>query len=343
MPFLSEIPDFTFKKPMAAMVIANSMLSAVPGVSAAGKNPKATLMTPNLDGNLILNGPDYNSEIPLSPRGCATPATITRAMFEMCSIDPVIVNAGLVNTPDFPCIDVYGKAGQDPRYNNAVENPEELYKRGITIGKHFGKYSDLLVLGESVPGGTTTALCVLRALGYSAGVSSSFIENPTNLKSEICRQTIERIKMDKVTSPFDIIKYAGDPMMPVVAGIVKGYNGQVVLSGGTQMLSVCAHIKSLGEKMPPFVTTIYVKNDKSAAIEKSALEVGATGWYVDPDFKNIGIDSLARYENGEVKEGAVLSGALWLAYMSGFSKEEIFTQIKDYMKIFRCKNSENMS
>ena len=342
MPFLSEIPDISFKKPMAAMVIANSMLSAVPGVSAAGANPKATLMTPNLDANLILNGPDPNFEIPLSPRGCATPATVTRAMFELCKIEPVIVNAGLVTTPDFPCMDVYGKPGEDPRYGDAVSDPKELYKRGVAIGRQWGEYSDLLVLGESVPGGTTTALCVLRALGYNAGVSSSFIENPTGLKAEICREALERLKKDKITSPFDIIRYAGDPMMPVVAGITKGYKGKVVLSGGTQMLSVCAHIKSLGEPMPPFVTTEYVRADKSASIEKSAAEVGAAGWYVDPDFKNIGIASLARYENGEVKEGAVLGGALWLAYMMGFSEEEIFTQIRKFMDMFRCKNKEGL-
>ncbi|MBP2133897.1 uncharacterized protein (TIGR00303 family) [Methanomicrobium sp. W14] len=338
MPFLSDIPDIKFKKPMAAMIIANSMLSVVPGVSAAGASPKATLMTPNLDGRLILYGPDPDSDIPLSPRGCATPATITRAMFDMCSIDPVIVNAGLVNEPDFPCMDVYGKPGEDPRFGDAVKDPEELYKRGIAIGKQWSRYSDLLILGESVPGGTTTALCVLRALGYEAGVSSSFIDNPTTLKGEICSRTLQRIKDDGIVDPFDIIRYAGDPMMPVAAGISKGFCGKVVLSGGTQMLSVCAHIKSLGNEIPPFVTTEYVRADKSANIEKSAREVGATGWYVDPDFRNIGIHSLERYENGEVKEGAVLAGALWLAYMSGYSKDDIFEKIKEFMGHFRCKN-----
>ncbi len=341
MPFLSVVPELSFKKPMTAMVIANSMLSAVPGVSAAGASPEATLMTPNLDAKLLLNGPDRNTDIPLSPRGCATPATVTKAMFELCDIEPVIVNAGLVNKPDFPCMDVYGKPGEDPRFEDAVSSPEELYKRGVTIGRQWGKYSDLLVLGESIPGGTTTALCVLRALGYSAGVSSSFIKNPTGLKAEICQRTLDRIKKDHITAPFDIIRYAGDPMMPVVAGIAEGYKGHVVLSGGTQMLAVCAHIKSLGNKMPPFVTTEYVRKDLSANIEKSADEVGATGWYVDPDFKNIGIRSLERYENGEVKEGAVLGGALWLAYMSGFSKDDIFRKIKDYMTLFRCRNKDD--
>ena len=45
--------------------------------------------------------------------------------------------------------------------------------------------SDLIVVGESIPGGTTTALAVLRALGIDARfkVSSSMPENPHNLKT----------------------------------------------------------------------------------------------------------------------------------------------------------------
>ena len=51
-------------------------------------------------------------------------------------------------------------------------------------GEQLSGYSDLLVLGESVPGGTTTALCVLRSLGYEVGVSSSYSSNPSTLKEE---------------------------------------------------------------------------------------------------------------------------------------------------------------
>ena len=55
---------------------------------------------------------------------------------------------------------------------------KDLYNRGEAMGALLSQYSDLLVIGECVPGGTTTALCVLRALGYSASVSSSFVDNP---------------------------------------------------------------------------------------------------------------------------------------------------------------------
>lgn len=337
MPFLSYEPEISFKRPVAAMVIANTMLSTVPGVSAAGMNPEATLMTPALDAGLILNGMPKDVAIPLSPTGCATPATVTRAMFELCGITPLIINAGLASHPEVPCIDVYGSIGKDPREGPAVPDARLLYERGITVGRQLSGCSDLLMLGESVPGGTTTALCVLRSLGYDVGVSSSFKSNPSQLKEEICREAAAKIKEDGITDPLDIVSYCGDPMMPVVAGIAKGYSGSTVLSGGTQMLAVAALIKALGNEAPPIVTTEYVRTDSSAGIEKSAEMVGATIWYVDPDFGNIGNDSLARYCDGEVKEGAAISGALWLAYMSGYSKEEIWEKILSFFDEYGCR------
>jgi uncharacterized protein (TIGR00303 family) len=332
MPFLSYKPDIKFERPMAGMVIANTMLSTIPGVSAAGFNPEATLITPALDAGLILNGMPKDIAIPLSPTGCATPATVTRAMFELCRINPVIINAGLTTPPAVPCIDAYGSPGRDPREGPAVPEARALYEKGITIGRQLSDYSDLLVLGESVPGGTTTALCVLRALGYDVGVSSSYSSNPSSIKEEICTEAARRIAGDGIKDPLDIVSYCGDPMMPVVAGIAKGYDKNLVLSGGTQMLAVEALIKALGNKMPPFVTTEYVRVDSSANIEKASDLVGATAWFVDPDFGNIGNAALARYCNGEVKEGALISGSLWLAYMMGYSKEEIWKAINSFFE-----------
>lgn len=334
MNFLSEKPDIEFKKPIIGMVIGNSVLSTIPGLSAAGATPESTLMTPALDAFLIQNGPLPGMDIPLSPLGCATPATVTRAMLELCGLDPVIVNAGLAQNPITPCYDVYGAPGQDPRVEDAIKDPERLYEFGRRIGKQLSEAGDLLVLGESVPGGTTTALCVLRGLGYSAGVSSSYSENPHSLKNEICDAALGKINSLKERTTMDVIRIAGDPMMPVVAGISKGYTGTLVLSGGTQMLAVAALIKHLGDNVPPIVTTEYVRADKSAEIEKAAEEIGIKAWFVDPDFGNIGDESLARYCGGEVKEGALLAGSMWLAYMTGHSKEEIWAAIKTFLENF---------
>lgn len=335
MAFLSANPPFPTKKPVFCAILANTLLSTVPGVSGAGPSAEKTLLTPVLDAELIINGSITSLPVkPNTPTGCPTPATITRAMVDLCNLQPVFINAGLRSTPTVPCFDTYGAVGEDPRYGNAVPLAHELFNRGKIIGKTLSTYSDLLVLGECVPGGTTTALCVLRALGYPASVSSSFVNNPLSVKEEICRTALARISADGVTAPLDIIKYAGDPMMPVAAGIVHSYSGNILLAGGTQMLAVAALIKALGNRVPPIVTTSYVRDDSSANVEHLAGLIGVDMYYVDPAFGELGHDGLARYCTGEVKEGTGAGGAMCLAHMLGHKPEEIRNKILKTVSAF---------
>jgi NaMN:DMB phosphoribosyltransferase len=50
-------------------------------------------------------------------------------------------------------------------------------------------------------------------------------------------------------------------------------------------------------------------------------------YYVDPDFGDIGHHGLARYCEGEVKEGIGAGGAMLLAALLGKSPEEIRARI----------------
>ena len=324
MGFLSEKPEIAFNNPFFCGILGNTLLSTVPGVSGAGATPEKTLLTPVLDAELITYGAITSHPVrPDTPTGCPTPASITRAMMGLCGIQPVFINAGLRHTPTVPCLDVYGMAGEDPRFRDAVPHAKDLARKGEVIGKILSKSSDLLVLGECVPGGTTTALCVLRALGYGASVSSSFVNNPVEIKEEICRKAIGRIRADSITSPLDIIRYTGDPMMPVAVGIAKTYSGELILAGGTQMLAVSALIKVEGGALPYVVTTSYVRDDPSANVQQLAGQIGVKIIYVDPGFGDIGHSGLARYCIGEVKEGMGAGGAMCLAYLLGHSPETI--------------------
>ena len=335
MAFISAKPPFSFKKPVFCGILANTLLSTVPGVSGAGPTAEKTLLTPILDAEFIVNGEISSIPVkPNTPTGCPTPATITRAMMDLCNLQPVFVNAGLSHTPTVPCIDVYGSAGGDPRYNDAVPHVQSLYQQGTRIGKILSSYSDLLVLGECVPGGTTTALCVLRALGYTASVSSSFASNPLQIKEEICQATTARIQRDGVTHPLDIVRYAGDPMMPVAAGIVQSYSGNIILAGGTQMLAVAALVKSLGTRIPAVATTSYVRDDVSANVQNLAGAIGVEMYYVDPEFADLGHSGLARYCIGEVKEGMGAGGAMCLAAMLGHTPDEIRQKILSTVSAF---------
>jgi uncharacterized protein (TIGR00303 family) len=324
MEFLSEKPDITFRSPLFAGILANTLLSTVPGISGAGPSPEKTLLTPNLDAELITEGEiTSNPGNPNTPTGCPTPATITRAMMVLTGLKPLFINAGLRFTPIIPCLDAYGEVAGDPRAGDALPAAGRLYVQGERIGSFLSARCDLLVLGECVPGGTTTALCLLRALGYEASVSSSFANNPLPIKEEVCRQALERTKAEGHTTPLELVRSLGDPMMPVAAGIAKNYTGTLILAGGTQMLAVSALIRALGQQLPMVVTTSYVRDDPTADVQALARKIGVHVTYVDPGFGDLGHAGLARYCIGEVKEGMGAGGAMFLANLMGYSPDTI--------------------
>jgi uncharacterized protein (TIGR00303 family) len=335
MDFLSEKPDIIFRSPLFASILANTVLSTVPGISGAGPGPEKTLLTPNLDAELITNGVITSHPVkPNTPTGCPTPATITRAMMVLTGLKPLFINAGLCHTPTVPCLDAYGEVGQDPRDGDALPSAACLFLQGERMGAFLSTASDLLVLGECVPGGTTTALCLLRALGYEASVSSSFMSNPVSMKETICKKALERVRAGGPKAPLDLVRYLGDPMMPVAAGIAKTYTGTLLLAGGTQMLAVSALIKALGQPLPSLVTTSYVRDDPTANMQALAGRIGVHVTYVDPGFDNLGHAGLARYCVGEVKEGTGAGGAMYLAHLMGHSpdaiREAILTTVSTY-------------
>jgi uncharacterized protein (TIGR00303 family) len=335
MAFRCDIPPISCSRPLFSVVLGNTILSTVPGISGAGGSPEKTLLTPNLDSELVMNGKIRSLPIkPNTPTGCPTPATITRAMMELMEITPLFINAGLVHAPVIPCLDVYGEPGRDPRTEDAVPRAHELYERGVWVGKHLSSCGDLLMLGECVPGGTTTALCVLRALGYEARVSSSFVNNPVSLKEQVCDAVAMRITAAGITASLDIVRCAGDPMLAVTPGIVRGFQGTCILAGGTQMLAAAAVLAAMDAPLPSVATTVYVKEDPSASFEKTARDIGIHTYFIDPDFGDLGHAGLARYCIGEVKEGMGAGGAMILAGMQGFDavaiKEHIFQVVRGF-------------
>jgi NaMN:DMB phosphoribosyltransferase len=156
MPFLSEAPEIRFERPLFSIILGNTRLSTIPGVSGAGPTPEKTLLTPILDSELIITGAIRSRPMkPNTPTGCPTPAVITRAMMDLLGMEALFVNAGLAHPPVVPCLDLYGDPGGDPREGNAVPRAREIFTQGQRAGQILSGLSDLLVLGECVPGGTT--------------------------------------------------------------------------------------------------------------------------------------------------------------------------------------------
>lgn len=324
MAFLSETPAIRFERPLFAAVLGNTLLSTVPGISGAGPSPLGTLLTPILDAELVLTGTITSQDAtPNTPTGCPTPASVTRAATALAGLVPLFVNAGLAERPTVSCLDVYGAPGRDPRYGSAVPEAERLVEAGQAVGRLLSSFSDLLVLGECIPGGTTTALCVLRALGHPARTSSSYVANPTEQKEAVARTVLARLETLGPLSPLEVLREAGDPMLAVATGIAESYEGTLLLAGGTQQLAVAAVLHALGEPVPRVVTTSYVRDDASANFVELAARVGAAPLYVDPGFGDLGHAGLARYCLGEVKEGMGAGGALALAALLGHEPDAI--------------------
>ncbi|NLX49666.1 MAG: TIGR00303 family protein [Methanospirillum sp.] len=324
MPFLSERPGIRSERPLFAVVLANTLLSTVPGLSGAGPSPEGSLLVPALDAELVLTGAITSRDAtPNTPTGCPTPAVITRAATALAGLVPLFVNAGLAEPPAVPCMDVHGAPGGDPRFGTAVPDAERLFGAGREIGRLLSPLSDLLVLGECVPGGTSTALCVLRALGYPAHTSSASVENPTAQKERVVRDVLARLERSPPGGPLGVLREAGDPMLAVTAGIAASYAGTLLLAGGTQQLAVAALLRALGLPVPRVVTTVYVRDDPSANFSGIAEAVGAGPLYVDPGFGDLGHEGLARYCAGEVKEGTGAGGAMVLAALLGYSPDAV--------------------
>ena len=316
--FMEEIEG---KKPLFIATIATTETGKIPGLSAAGANPDFTDFTPPADAELLLLGKCKSIQgVPITPDGIPTPALITTSALHLADIPVLIVNGGVKVKPQIPYVDLGGNSGRDIRSGDAVDNVEEVIERAKILGQHLAKASDYLVIGESIPGGTTTALGVLSALGVEAEgkVSSTLPENPHGLKAEVVaagfRAAGERFGSLK-SKPVEAISCLGDPMMPAMAGLVIGAARQapVLMAGGTQMTAVLAVINALEPEVLCNVavgTTRWVTKDKSSdicGIVKQFCEVPVLA--ADLNFGSSKFPGLQIYETGLVKEGVGAGGA----------------------------------
>ncbi len=320
-------PDLSPEKPLFLCILANTQTAKIPNISAAGKSPELTDFTPAADAELVETGNAISINEPaMTPSGAPSPAVLTRASMLLTGIPCIFINSGLRVRPMIPTIDLNARPGGDIRKGHAVADAFEIYNKSRALGEKLGKLSDLVIIGESVPGGTTTALGVLRALGYDGKVSSSFPKNPLDIKNKVVE---EAMKYSGITfgslrnRPLNAVESLGDPMMASAAGLVDGLRTKTVLAGGTQMVSVLSIIKHLGmERDVSIATTRYVADDISANFREMTEILGYEAFAADPGFGNSRRHGLQMYENGDVKEGVGAGGAMFAAAMMGFSQKE---------------------
>jgi uncharacterized protein (TIGR00303 family) len=327
--FLSKIEN---KEPLFICTIGNTETAKIPEISAAGKYPEITDYTPAADIELLFYGECKCIEgIPVTPDGIPTPALITRSALTLADIPVFVVSGGLKVEPHAPFINLGGEPGEDIRTGRAVKNVKEVIRRAEVVGSNFSRTADYLVIGESIPGGTTTALGVLLAMGVDAKlkVSSSMPVNPHNLKIQVAEEGLRAAGVgfgDLKRDPVRAIASVGDPMIAAFSGLVMGAASRVpvLMAGGTQMTAVLSVVKALKADVLRNVaigTTRWIIQDKSSDIRGLVSQIGDVPILAaNLNFSESEIEGLRAYERGVVKEGVGAGGASIAAFLKTGSK-----------------------
>ncbi|WP_348612968.1 nicotinate mononucleotide-dependent phosphoribosyltransferase CobT [Halobaculum rarum] len=309
--------------------------AAEPGISAAGADPELMRHTPGADLDVVVHGePTLAPVVPVSPTGCPTPAVVTRAARELLGFDVIGVDAGIAGRTGAPTIDVGEGPGVDVREPTAVPDAERTYERARELGAALP--DDRLVIGETIPGGTTTALGVLAALGEEPAVSSSLPENPLELKRRVVAEGLDTSGLapgDAADDPLRAVSAVGDPVLAAVAGLTTGAvesGTEVTLAGGTQLAAAAALVRHAGVDAPlTLATTSFVADDGSAGIAGLADSLGVDLTVTDPEFDGVEHPAMEAYVAGEAKEGVGMGGALHLVDESAASMADLRERIVD--------------
>jgi len=320
------------QRPLFVCVIATTDTALVPGISAAGATHELIPFTAAADAEFLAYGAARCvAGLPSNPLGPPGPALITRAALQLANIPHVVVNAGCSVGPDAPCISIGSRPGTLISLGYAVPNARALFARGRALGRQLASTFPYLVIGESVPGGTTTALALLRGLGIAADgrVSSSMAANAHTTKSALVASALTHLDPEAARAdPLTIIATVGDPMQAVVAGLASGCldaGRPALLAGGTQMIAVLAlvnRLASCGVVQKPaeqlaVTTTRWVVSDPLADARGLHREVGPDPLIATSlSFATSRHVSLRRYEEGLVKEGVGAGGAAVAASLS---------------------------
>jgi uncharacterized protein (TIGR00303 family) len=308
------------KRPLFICTIATTETAKIPGISAAGKNPEFTDYTPSADVEFLHYGRCRCIDgLPVTPDGIPTPALITRAAINLSGIPILVVDGGSKVKPQTPFLDVGGKPGRDIRTGRAVENVTSVFERSMAAGRDLSKTADYLVLGESIPGGTTTALSVMLAMGLNAKgkVSSSMPDNPHHLKLSVAREAMGATGIGEGElegKPLEAIAAVGDPTQASIAGLIMGAAREVpiIMAGGTQMAALLAIINGIDQSVTDRLaigTTSWLIRDISSDLAGLVSQVGDVPvMAANLNFTESRYPGLRAYESGAVKVGVGAGG-----------------------------------
>jgi uncharacterized protein (TIGR00303 family) len=315
------------------VVAGNTDTARIEGISAAGADPDVMVHTPSADVEIVEYGQPVGAPVvPVSPTGCPTPAVITRAVRELIGFETLAIDAGLARPTSAPTVVTGDEVGADVRNPQPVPTAPDTFEAARQLGRTLP--DDELVVGETIPGGTTTALGVLTALGEHAAVSSSLSKNPLALKREVVNEALETSGLsvgETAGEPVETVRRIGDPVLAAVAGLTVGATESdtaVTLAGGTQLVAAAALVRHADvDAALSLTTTSFIADDETAAIHELANDLTLDVTITDPEFDHHDHPAMGAYVAGEAKEGVGMGGALWLADRVDVSMADLREQI----------------
>ncbi len=329
------------KRFLFSFVISYTETCEVPGITFAGADKDSIQFTPPADAEYLHYGYCKTIDtIPMTPDGKPTPGLLTKTALESASIPHLTINAGSKISPQLPFVDTGMSFGKNIAINDAMTDSQVSHAvdYGRIVGRSMASLTDCLIIGESIPGGTTTALAVLKALGFDAKVSSSIPNNPVELKNQIVKSALERLDSDH---PYSIVAKVGDPMIPFVAGMLSSASNvsNVMLAGGTQMAAVLAFASKIGfnEENTVIGTTSYITNDESANFTSLVKEIAnIPAIAVNPALEKSRHAGLKAFSEGFAKEGVGAGGSIISSMIKTGNDSAKFLELaeKEYHRLF---------
>ena len=334
------------KKATFMLALSNSKTANIAGITQAGI-PNMIYLTPTLDSEFVCTGEVRSLEnIAETPKGVPTPALITRAVHLLTPYGRIeLLNLGLEIEPK---VNYFKLHNFDINPSQSIAkgadiDAQKVFQKGIAFGQAYECKDEYIILGESVPSGTTTAMATAIGLRYKVKecFSSSFKEVPNDIREKTLKLALSHI--DPKDDIFQILSKVSDNMLIFNAGFILGLNNKtkIVLAGGTQMacvlLIVDKMLKLMGGTMPSsnlaLCTTKWVANDEKSDI-KALLELLSfhiNAYYSDFDFSQSNHPALKLYDEGEAKEGVGAGGALMYGFLNALSAKTITKKVEEFL------------
>ncbi len=345
---LFDRAPFAFAQGRADFLLAAAVTRTceIPGITQAGI-PGQIPLTPVLDAEFLCTGRVYSLDDPAkTASGIPTPGLLTRAVHELHPFASLsVLDLGLEHAPRY-CPTVSFGFTPTPSIDKPESfDAEETFEAGLDFGRRYRLSGDFAVVGESTPGGTTTAQAAVGALGYdTAGhFASSFRHAPAALKADTVRRALATVPPGAGT--FARLGQTADRTLLFTAGFMLTASRRfpVVLGGGTQMAAALLIADTLARQLRiafdprrlTLCTTRWIADDGASDIAAllRQLSFDVRACYADFLYTDATVPVLRRYDEGEAKEGVGAGAALAYGLGNGLSPAQITARVERLMGV----------